>query len=95
METGILSLENEKMKRRALYNRCPEPNCREETLWMPYEDRCGKCGYGGIVKHRNIDTAAVQKQQTISQALMISIGAAIVFIIGFVTGNIFAGLGLI
>jgi hypothetical protein len=38
---------------RALWNRCPEDDCREEALWMPYEERCGKCGYGGKPKHSN------------------------------------------
>jgi len=32
-------------KRKALWNKCPD--CCEEVLWMPYEDRCGKCGFGG------------------------------------------------
>ena len=36
---------------RALWNRCPEDDCREEALWMPYEERCGKCGYGGSPPH--------------------------------------------
>jgi len=93
MVTGI-PCQRFEMKKRALYNRCPEPFCREETLWMPYEDRCGKCGYGGKPKHSNVDTKRLQDQQDISQAALYVIGVVVIFIIGFVAGNIFSGLGL-
>ena len=74
------------MSRKALYNSCPEPECRETVLWMPYEDRCGKCGFGGKPKGVYLNTAKIaQKKDNWNIVLAIS-SFLIVFIAGIATG---------
>ena len=74
---------------RALWNRCPEETCREEALWMPYEEHCGKCGYGGKPKHtshhRKDERLPKSQKRTVPRWILIFLLVALSFLAGRVT----------
>jgi len=64
-------------KRKALWNRCPVETCRETALWMPYEERCGKCGYGGKPISTNQTTQTSETPCFVSLIWLV-LGAALI-----------------
>jgi ribosomal protein S27AE len=67
------------MKKKALYNSCPD--CREKVLWMPYEDRCGKCGFGGKPKTSTVKDAPEKHRWDVwdTITLLAVVGVCLVF----------------
>jgi len=83
-------------KKTALWNFCPE--CKDKVMWMPYEGRCGSCGYGGKPIHSEgvIPKSPVDSFWTIiskslaysygSTLLFIAVVIILVYVFGFISG---------
>lgn len=76
------------VKKRALWNRCPVEDCGETVLWMPHENRCGKCGYGGTPKNSYGPTYYDEADPPLEMFSPLGVLIlALIFVLGFAAGK--------